>query len=75
MEISTAAFATRAHPNSRRIPTLETQIAHFIHKTAQMPMALLPTVTLSRVIGSNQMAKRCVLVRKIDVVLTFGGRV
>merc|ERR1719487_1675582 len=39
---------------------------------AQVPEGLLPTVTISLMIASDQMAKRNVLVRKIDAVETLG---
>lgn len=39
---------------------------------AQVPEGLLPTVTISLMIASEQMAKRYVLVRKIDAVETLG---
>jgi sodium/potassium-transporting ATPase subunit alpha len=39
---------------------------------AQVPEGLLPTVTISLMIASDQMAKRHVLVRKIDAVETLG---
>lgn len=39
---------------------------------AQVPEGLLPTVTISLMIASQQMAKRRVLVRKIDAVETLG---
>jgi len=39
---------------------------------AQVPEGLLPTVTISLMIASEQMAKRKVLVRKIDAVETLG---
>jgi len=39
---------------------------------AQVPEGLLPTVTISLMIASNEMYKRNVLVRKIDAVETLG---
>jgi len=39
---------------------------------AQVPEGLLPTVTISLMIASEQMAKKYVLVRKIDAVETLG---
>merc|ERR1719386_573378 len=39
---------------------------------AQVPEGLLPTVTVCLMIASRQMAKRHVLVRKIDAVETLG---
>mmetsp|Transcript_26715 Transcript_26715/g.60833 ORF Transcript_26715/g.60833 Transcript_26715/m.60833 type:complete len:1106 (+) Transcript_26715:87-3404(+) len=39
---------------------------------AQVPEGLLPTVTISLMIASDQMVKRSVLVRKIDAVETLG---
>jgi magnesium-transporting ATPase (P-type) len=39
---------------------------------AQVPEGLLPTVTISLMIASDQMAKRKVIVRKIDAVETLG---
>merc|ERR1719375_2240698 len=39
---------------------------------AQVPEGLLPTVTISLMIASRKMAKRQVLVRKIDAVETLG---
>merc|ERR1740117_1147505 len=39
---------------------------------AQVPEGLLPTVTISLMIASDQMAKRNVIVRKIDAIETLG---
>mmetsp|Transcript_88312 Transcript_88312/g.161728 ORF Transcript_88312/g.161728 Transcript_88312/m.161728 type:complete len:1101 (-) Transcript_88312:166-3468(-) len=39
---------------------------------AQVPEGLLPTVTISLMIAANEMAKRKVIVRKIDAVETLG---
>merc|ERR1719247_3658268 len=39
---------------------------------AQVPEGLLPTVTISLMIASQQMSKRKVLVRKLDAVETMG---
>jgi len=39
---------------------------------AQVPEGLLPTVTISLMIASDQMARRAVIVRKIDAVETLG---
>eukprot|EP00931_Biecheleriopsis_adriatica_P024149 TRINITY_DN15119_c0_g1_i3.p1 TRINITY_DN15119_c0_g1~~TRINITY_DN15119_c0_g1_i3.p1 ORF type:complete len:1229 (-),score=239.13 TRINITY_DN15119_c0_g1_i3:158-3646(-) len=39
---------------------------------AQVPEGLLPTVTISLMIASDQMAQRSVIVRKIDAVETLG---
>merc|ERR1719161_953546 len=63
-------IANCASPRKRGISEiLENAATAFF---AQVPEGLLPTVTVCLMIASRQMAKRHVLVRKIDAVETLG---